>query len=430
MSAQSGQDQGADKNAYYILWVLALIGFVGGLIWYFFSFQLKTFFLLVRVYELWAIQSFLSLFSPKFPWFGPIAQQSLQTVSLALEMARSLNPSNLSMDFAEILSTTAGTYLRYPIGLYLIFLSFMVFKTNVQMRLKKKYDMQSLAIQEETIWPQIKITTKVDILNEDLDSGPWAMAMTPMQFAKKNKLVTVEFADRSSSQFAKMQAPEYKVTLNRVRAERAFSVQLGRTWQGVEAMVPHRRAIFAIFIARGNRDTKAALALVRQLAESGAVGQPDCSGADALWKKHIKTPRVKEICAQHAYEFTVFISALLLAREDGVVASADFLWVKPLDRRLWYVINNVGRQTPAVEVGGIFSHWYHEMALKQSLSAPRVLATVDALEDALSNIIYIPDEQEKQEIIKRQEAQKSAGSAAIVSPSDSDSERTEKQASL
>src|SRR5205807_151959 len=134
----------------------------------------------------------------------------------------------------------------------------------------------------------------------------------------------------------------------------AFSVQLGRVWHGFEEMAPHRRAIIAIFSARGSRDTKAALAMVNQLADSGAEGKLNCAGADDLWKKHAKNKRVQEICEYHAYEFTVFISMLQFAREDGVVASSDFLWVKPVDRRLWYVINNVGRQTPCVEVGGIF----------------------------------------------------------------------------
>ena len=41
------------------------------------------------------------------------------------------------------------------------------------------------------------------------------------------------------------------------------------------------------------------------------------------------------------------------------------------------------------------------MALKRALSAPRVANAVDALELALSEIIYIPDQQEKQEILNR-----------------------------
>lgn len=96
----------------------------------------------------------------------------------------------------------------------------------------------------------------------------------------------------------------------------------------------------------------------------------------------------------------------MFAREDGVLPSCDFLWVKPLDRRLWYVINNVGRQTPAVEVGGIFSHWNTETALKRPLSVPLVIDAVNALEVALSEILYIPSDAERAAILKaKQERQ-------------------------
>jgi intracellular multiplication protein IcmP len=402
-AASSGQDQGAEKNAYFILWLIALVAIVGAVIWYFLGYQLKQFFIFVKIYELTAIRFCLELFSDTVPWVANWAQNGLGEVTADLNAARQLTPENLTLEMTEILSGATGIYLRYPIAIYLALLTLAVFKTNVQMRLRKKYNMHTLALQEQENWPQIKIATKVDLLNEDLESGPWAMAMTPMQFAKAMKLITVNLAPSLENPFSKSKGSEYKVTLNKVRAERAFSIQLGRGWQGVERMTPHRRAVFAVFAARGSRDTKTALALISQLARSAAEGTLDCQGADALWKKHIKNKPVQEICARHAYEFTVFISMLQFAREDGVMASADFLWVKPLDRRLWYVINNVGRQTPAAEVGGIFSHWYYEMALKRPLSAPRVDSAVDALEVALTEVMYVPDDKEKEEILKRHE---------------------------
>lgn len=397
-----GQEQ-QGGNSYYILWLVALVIFIGGIIWWAFSYQIKTAFIAVRLYELIAIHFFLGLFSPDLPWIGEFIQRLFSSVERNLNAAYLLNPENITIEMADTLSLMTGEYLRYPLAIFLFFLSIVVFKTNVQMRLKKKYDMKSLARQEQVNWPQIKIATKVDILNEDLDSGPWSMAMTPMQFSKKNKLVAIEFADVSATQFSKIQVAEFKVTLDRARAERAFAAQLGRGWHGIENMAPHRRALIAVFFARANRDAKSALALVSQLANSAADGQLDCTGADELWKKHIKAKKMQEMCAIHAYEFTVFISALLAAREDGVVASCDFLWIKPIDRRLWYVINNVGRQTPAVEVGGIFCHWYHEMALKRPLSAPRIDGAVEALNIALSDVIYIPDEKERETLVKERD---------------------------
>lgn len=410
-----GQDQGSDKNSYYILWVIGLVSGIAAMIWYFFSIPLKKFFIALRLYELTVIDFVVNLIPSDLPWIGDQVQQTSMEVAGDLSIAKMITPDTLTLDIASELSTVTGTYLRYPLVLYFIFLVYIVYKTNVHVRLRKKFNMQSLAKQEQVNWPQIKVVTRMDLLEEDVDSGPWAMAMTPMQFAKKNKLVTIEPAEGASSSFSKSQVAQYKVTLNRARTERAFSAQLGRSWHGVEAMAPHRRAIFGIFVGRGGRDTKAAQAMVAQLATSAADGKLDCRGADDLWKKQMKNKRVQELCQNHAFEFTLMISALQFAREDGVLASSDFLWVKPIDRRLWYVINNVGRQTPGVEVGGIFSHWYNEMALRRPLSVPKVREAVDALELAISDIIYTPDDKEKEEIKKRYEAKQQAAASSSSS---------------
>lgn len=409
MAAQQsggGQDPNADKNSYYILWMMVLVGVVVGVIWYFLAPQLKMFFIAVRKYELMAIY-FVTAFLPYafiqkyFPAFPDISEK----IAKDLVLIRQITPDNLTMDIAEALSTVVGQYLAIPFIILLIWMAYYIYSHHILMRFTRRYDTRSLAIQETKNWPQIKIVSKLDLLSHDLDEGAWAMAMTPMQYAKKNKLAVIEFADVVGSGFSKIQAPEFKVALDRTRAERAMGAQLGRPWQGASAMAPHRRAIFAVFIAKGCRDSKKAQELIYQLADSAGDGNLNLSGADDLWKKHYKNSMVEKICASHAYEFTVLASMLQFAREDGVLASADFLWVKPLDRRLWFVINNVGRQTPCAEVGGIFCHWYNELALKRPLSMPVVDAAVDALALALSEILYIPDDAEREEIKKRQEEQ-------------------------
>ncbi len=400
MGAQQGQDQGAEKNAYYVFWLVVLIVIAAAVIWNFFHYQLKWFFIYVRLIEFELIHFFVNLVPKWVPWIGPITYQEAQSTGMLLNTAKDLTPAGLSLDLANVLSNSAGSYLRYPLIPYFIFLCYVVYKRNVKMRLKTKFNMNTLAAQEKELWPQIKIVQNANLLEADLDSGPWAMAMTPVQFARKNRLVTIERAV-AQAKFSKMKLPEYKATLNRVRAARAFSVQIGRSFQGLAHMPNHRRAIFAIFAARGLRD-KTAHDLVAQLASSAASGTLDCTGADELWQKHLKNERLQKMINSHAYELTLFISMVLFAREDGVVPSSDFLWLKPIDRRLWYTINSVGRQTPCVEAGGVFSHWYYEMTLGRALSAPRVDEAVTGLELALSEVIYQPTDEEKEEIAERE----------------------------
>ena len=58
------------------------------------------------------------------------------------------------------------------------------------------------------------------------------------------------------------------VNLKRGQANKVFIMQLGPLWQGIDKLPPHTRALFAIFAARYNSDTKAAAELLRQLSAS------------------------------------------------------------------------------------------------------------------------------------------------------------------
>lgn len=394
------QDQGGEKNTYYILWVMALIVFVGGVIWYFADYELKVFFLAVRKYELMSVAFVLDHLPLQY--FSWVHEQQLR-VDSDLALVKQITPDTLTLDMASVLSTEVGDFIRYPIGVLLAILGIYIYNAHLLMRYTRKHNMNTLMAQEVKNWPQINVVTKINLLEHDLDSGPWAMAMTPMQFSKKYQLVRIEFAEIVGSGFSKTQAPEFKIVLDRAKAERVFSAQLGRTWQGTEALLPHRRAVFAVLAARACRDSKTAANMVNQLAFSAGEGKINLKGADELLNKHFKSSAIQKLIKAHAYEFTIFASLLQLAREDGVMASADFLWVKPIDRRLWYVLNNVGRQTPSAEVAGIFSHWYHELALRRPLSVPVVGSAIDALALALADVIYTPSDEERAEIIKRRE---------------------------
>jgi intracellular multiplication protein IcmP len=403
--ASPGQSSGGAQsdNTYYILWVMVIVFGVAGLIWYFFDEQLKQAFLAIKRYELIGMYYALNWIPQDLPYLGKAIARVVADLKNNLNLVTMLTPSTLGAQIAGLLSDTTGNYLRWFVIPYLLFLSYFIYKSSVQLRLKRTFDMKSLLTQERTVWPQVDIATRYDILNEDLDSGRWAMNMSPVQFCRKFKLITAEYNDDIPPGIPKSQIPEFKITLDKARAERAFAAQLGRPWQGATTMPPHRRALLAAMLARGGRDTKDSFNLLQQLARTASEGALDCTGADAMLQKHLKSKRVQELFARHAYEYTVFVSALLYAREDGVLASADFLWIKPIDRRLWYVLNSVGRQTPSVEAAGVFSHWNYEKILNRPLSIPMVADAVHALGIALTDVFYTPDEKEREEIKKRHE---------------------------
>ncbi|MEY3183081.1 MAG: hypothetical protein RLZ35_1066 [Pseudomonadota bacterium] len=385
--SQQGSPGGQADNSYQALWIIALITFVGFVIWMSASEQLKEAFLWFRRYQLIALDWVLMRFN-------------ITDVQDITEWVRTATRGELNLANAKLLSEATGKYYRFLYAIFFLGFSWRIFLKNPLARYKKKYTLKSLAHQEQKNWPQIQSVIRFDLINEDLEVGPWAMAMTPLQFAKKHQLISVEYAPQGSV-FAKTKGAEFSVTLNRTRAGRAFAAQLGRPWRGPAALPVHRRAIFAALIARGCRDSDKSKALVARLAESASKNKLDTTGVDALIQQHMKNRQVQEFCAMHAYELTLMISLLQFARQDGVVASADFLWVKPIDRRLWLTLNNVGRQTPGAEVGGLYNHWYHECELKAPMSMPIVEGAVEALDIALKEIIYVPDDKERDEIMER-----------------------------
>jgi intracellular multiplication protein IcmP len=300
------------------------------------------------------------------------------------------DPNNTTVGEMFQLGTGVGYYLRIPCIIFIVMLAFLVFRNNSVRVYKRTYNMRDLLNLEKKNWPQSYPVAELDLLKMDIDKGPWAMAMTPMQFCKKNGLLE-EFKQAAQENISRKDWGKIVVKLKRGLANRVFATQLGPLWQGHERLPPHVKALFAIFAARASSDPLA-LKLLRQLNVS-ATTKLDFTGVDELCRKYASTKEVKKITDTNAYVLTVMASMLRYARTDGVQASADFLWLKPLDRRLWYTLNTVGRQTPFSEVAGIFAHWTAEKEMGKRLLIPMVEEATNALELALSEIIYKPDDE-------------------------------------
>jgi len=122
------------------------------------------------------------------------------------------------------------------------------------------------------------------------------------------------------------------------------------------------------------------------------TGKPKFTGYRMAMIKYHNTKLVQRVVVRHAYVSTVMATMLELARTDGVLASSEFIWLKPLDRKLWYMLNTVGRLTAVPEISGAYAHWLAEKQLKRPLRVPMIDSAVKAMEAALEDIIYEPEE--------------------------------------
>ena len=79
------------------------------------------------------------------------------------------------------------------------------------------------------------------------------------------------------------------------------------------------------------------------------------------------------------------MSMLEYARRNGVLPSSEFFWLRPVDRKLWYVLNNVGRNVAWTEVAGIYGHWLAEKVNEGPIMRPYVQKAIEAMAESLKN---------------------------------------------
>ncbi len=310
------------------------------------------------------------------------------TLTNDIYLIQTLNPALVDTSQLVDILTHVGDYMRYPLILILVVLSVFLYRSDITQKFRRAHNMKTLRAQEQENWPAIMPVVKFDLANVDIDTGPWAMALTPMEFARKHKLLKKNDALMDNP----LPGEEMTAGVRRGDAKRVFTLQLGPIWDGFERCPPHVSALAAVFMARMNRDKSTALHIMSVLDKSTSEGKPDFGVAMPTLKKYEQAENVQTVLQSHAYVLTVMASLLFASRDDGVMASSEFLWLKPVDRRLWFMLNCVGRQTPFSEVGGPFAHWLAEKAMGRPLMTPMIDEAIRALEVAVKEVKISPKE--------------------------------------
>ena len=175
--------------------------------------------------------------------------------------------------------------------------------------------------------------------------------------------------------------------LDRNRAYQALALQLGNRWQGPEKLPLHAQGLFAVCALKHCRKRKESEAMLSLLAQSWSAdkGFRPSGKLKSMIKAAIRNPKVGgALCKyadQHAYETTAMARSLQRAREEGgVLAPAEFLWLRGQDRTLWYPLNNLGRKSYSVEAVGALVHYTNELIAGQKIPMPRFDEVIEGFE--------------------------------------------------
>lgn len=373
MPPGAGQQQGSGDNSLAPVWITVLIFIIAFLIWHYAHAYIVSFLFFLNTLQADLVSLVLGS----------------EALEQEIQLMQTVNPEDVDwFDLVE-LTSRVGEYMRYPYLAVLCGLGVWLYRSNVTLKFRKTYSMNSLKAQEQANWPCIIPAVKNnDLVATDINQGEWAMALTPMEFARKYKLLKKE------DKLLENPTPglEFTAGIRKGDAKRVFTLQLGPYFEGFEQAPPQARALAAVFMARINRDRSAAQHILDTLDKTSSTGKPDYAVALPTLKKYQDSALVKAVTQKHAYLMTVMAALIEASRDDGVVPSAEFLWLKPIDRRLWYMLNSTGRQTAYSEVGGPFAHLKAERAIGRPALTPMIDEAIRALEIAVKEVKLSPKE--------------------------------------
>jgi intracellular multiplication protein IcmP len=392
-----GNNQG--EPAFVLLMVVALFAGLGWVIWHASrEFWLDYFFRWLRFSELWIINLFTHKYAACVDWlhYAPVRGQASPYVSnltancFGVAYLTQLPASEvpyyyqLSMPPVAILGAEAMNYFRWPlaaaftaIGCHQLFLS-------PRHKFMTKHTLESLITTQAKMWPILSPIVKLNpsktgrILGDAIpDVLPlFAEALSPEEWVSWNRIPVVNgIPDRDATR-------------------RAFVRQLGPRWNGMDSLPVHLRALLAAFALRGAQKRDESEELLGRLAtcwspEKGF--QPDGKvkhDIDVALRDPAIGGKLVPITDAHAWRTTAILSALRFARANGgVLAPAQFLWLRAEDRPLWYPLNNLGRRSFHSEGAGAMAHFMAEEAAKKPLPIPRV----DTAIVTLNTYLHDPD---------------------------------------
>lgn len=361
----------------------------------------------------WLIQGQLYLFAPFFEapsrvlaWFSQadMGRQSFETMSL--------------------LMSVGGRYFRWltiPLSLLCFW---KLFSSNVVERYRYAMTAKKLIEHNAHFVPCLRPIAHRDLLAESLDVGPWRVAQQALQFAVANRLLLLPNkkpvdAERmpgtrglvlGKNGISRENSPcliraddtfqkEYALTFDVEAALEIFALQMGERYFGKESLPTHMLGLAAAFMAFGFGHKDVAQRLLDHMSttfrekktEQGTVWSVDSADAETLFDEYAATEEIQELSEQHGeYGITFLMALLFFAKQKGLLACSEYIWLKPLDRTLWYALNQIGGKAAWAESAGPWAHYQFEEALGERVEEKQCAEAAKALRYVLEMEGWLP----------------------------------------
>ncbi|MER2520770.1 MAG: hypothetical protein ABTQ34_08815 [Bdellovibrionales bacterium] len=372
---------------------------IGALVfWHFFGDQVLYVLGWLRYGELFVVNLFSGQYNSCLDWLllarPGVVNTSNQMITLsqqcfgasylgALPRERLLDYFAITGYSLATIESMVGYYLRIPLALAFGGMWVYIIYYSPRNKFRTKHNLESFIKVQSKTWPVILPIVNFNPMNSSAripgslipDKLPmFAEALSPEEWISYHRIpVTNGIADREA-------------------ARRAFLLQLGPRWNGTDDLPNYMQALFAAFCLKGVQKRDESDTLLGKLAPFWSEKGGFVPSAEVMDEaRHIlKKPAVGgkglEVAVGFAYRTTALLGTLKWARASGgVLAPAQFLWLRGTDRTLWYALNNLGRRSFHAEGAGAMAHFMAEQNARKPLPIPRVDTAIVTLNQFLAS---------------------------------------------
>jgi hypothetical protein len=225
--------------------------------------------------------------------------------------------------------------------------------------------------------------------------GPWAIAETPIQFLLKARAIlrdnnqpvtTRDLLDPKTGLCKKDESFPLDLKYSPGNARMALVSSLGPLIHYPEtALQGFHRDLALAFLAQGYDQKDLAYKILGELSYNW---DPDTlkTHSPLAQKTNLKLsyPDIpRELQCHVGFQNPFFIALLLMARKNGILPTFLFIWLRPTDRTLFYVLNQLGGGMAWAEGAGAYSHYLAEEKAQTAINQPVVERAVKGLEKFL-----------------------------------------------
>ena len=322
----------------------------------------------------------------------------------ALALLSQVDPAELDWGTMDKILTYAGSWFRWPLLLVLgAFIGISCFLGSVE-KLKRKLDMDKLLAENSKNFPCLMPIVgkgKYLLSHESYDNGPWRIARTPIQFALAHGILNgpngfpCKVEDALEHGMPSKDKPAFgQCVFREEEALKALKRQLGEPFVDLAGLSPVRKTLVTAFMlyALGKKHECIAILDDASASYTESEGKPQCpilenkdfsaalDNALLAWVQF--SPR-KAVTRHLSFQLPLLMALLGEARKKGVLATSQFIWLRPLDRPLWYALSQCGGRAAWVEGLAAWSHFQAEEHAGKTLSVPHVKAAVESLKNSL-----------------------------------------------